>query len=521
MTFCFVGLVAVVMRPGAGPFWLLRNDLRSLARIGRVLAPPFRRSTFLRLALAASLGTAGLLDNLVEVRGAPAFLRYPARFVLEAGALGLLWWHCLLWAAKGRLDVRESAAREAWQNSFQLAAYSADDLKERTNALWGSTSQEVLTGFVERLTGLAIHRTRVVEDIHIEDDHIMRLVRCQYRVLPEDAQGVLLVPYAAPDKGAIFEGLVVRDQAGQDLNTLSYGDTVALLIRCFVLLRDDLLPALPEVGRLELATFSSLAEAGLISGEKAEAWLGQLAEVERLTFDPALRRQLEQFRTFSELCFYRRPLVAQLTHTSPPVPLPTDVVELLFQYSEQKVASDRDVPIVAGWPRFKRWVRRVASASPNELLIDVSRTRSAASFEARVRPPRGYYVYDSALWDRKSKRLAPENLQHGQRYTQFASWDTYRGRPSANLHTNGLATSEMERPVFVVKVNEVPPGSMGRAFVAAFSTMVTVWICGVLFPTRQRARQASTSSPSSSRCRACWVPISPRPAAARIGRFRA
>lgn len=438
-------------------------------------------SSPVRLLVVCALVLALLPDRLLFFEGIPNGVGVPVRVGMGVLVLVLLAWHRRDWVQRSSYVFPQPTRPNdpLWGESFLPRGNEIGSLGRATGSDWPNLSPDVLRVLGHRLAEPAKARVQVIEQVVINDRYLMREVRTRFCAEAADRTDDILLPYARPRKGRVLEDLHVFDGENREVDTLEYGRTCSLLLLVVGQAFDDITPGsvTPEAREAAMRVVADLITAHLarkIINKK-------IAELVATAKCPELGGTRAQFlfRELLDIAASRRPLVAML-------PCGENVgrrpVTVMFRYVGP-LSQPLKLPITDKWERSKQKVRQGFGVGPNRVYLDASRARSCRSYQMRVHAPNQYYVSDAVLLDKRKKEVvAVPNLEHGKPYRSFVSWDTGQAQPTSNLHTNSLRDSKVVRPVFAVRIREIPPGSLALAFAAAVVVTFTVWVCGALFP---------------------------------------
>jgi hypothetical protein len=464
------------------------------SRLWRALAG----STTRRLVTAALLVLATLMSKLVWIPGVWWPVRYGFRFVLGLLASALLVEHVLNWSSK-KYQLLPVGSRTDWPGDFRMEFAGPRYLTQLATKYWAAITFESILTFTSRVTRPWDSRLRIIEDIRLGPRFVQRTVNVQYRTYDSDFQERTLLPYARPLKGDVLANLTVTDNRGYQLRTLSYEETTSFLFICLQF------------------TFTALSGYAGLSNAQARQALRHFALVvtknqlrehhlrkirTQLAGYLSIDRDAEEWQTFTELlyvCAMRRPLIAQMRLAPSMRPSATDVHELTYSYDQPVSIEERETRYADAYEQRKQRMRQAALLHPTLLSLDVGSSRACRSYQARVRPPIGTYICETGMVDATRGRAIP-NLTHGAYYDSFVSWRPRPEEGSSDLHATNLHRSSALKPRLIIRLAEVPPGSLGRAVVISFAVLFTIWITGVLFSgvVLQAAIKPPTATSASS-----------------------
>jgi len=320
-----------------------------------------------------------------------------------------------------------------------------------------------LLAFAERIATPWLARTRVIEDINIEDSHLVRHARVEYRIDNHRAGGgSLFMPLVRPQRGHLVDNFAASSATGERLVTLSRGETLALVAQTIRLLFELSPVGLTDDDDSVLLEIQSLSAVAFGSPNEPISW--------PTSTDP----YSEMLRQFVESLTDSYAVVAIIPEdqlVSAVKPLWVFGAEYTYTIPLAHVVA----PTKGRFDRFRSWLRDLAFLPPYIMEVDVTKSLRCGSYHLTVNSPRGYVVQASALRN--------GDVQVQRRTGQpMAGWH-FRVPPAivqpfTHLYTRGFRGSGLPNPRFRVEFTERLPGSVGRALMTAVLTFFVVWLGG-------------------------------------------
>ena len=125
------------------------------------------------------------------------------------------------------------------------------------------------------------------------------------------------------------------------------------------------------------------------------------------------------------------------------------------------------------WLRAKGHLRVATGSDAANLELAVSKPKSCTSYHLNIQMPPGTYVADQVLTDADGEpvpKIDQGGYNRGDPYFRLAG----RGRTRAHFYSRALRQSH-DASLLRLKVQEKPPGSLGRALLCAAVTLILVW----------------------------------------------
>jgi hypothetical protein len=380
-------------------------------------------------------------------------------------------------------DLPSNVLPESNQNAeeppYGSVPFDRDALLAAMTRDWSQLTPQAAMAFANRLVHPEDARTIVNESVLLDRDHSAHHVTVRFRLEAADVEDVVLLPYARPRKGDVLELLEVSTPQGTSVERLTYNQTGSLLSLILIRLFHQF------EHRVSATDADWVYETidDIVSNYQSEETITTASARFKGMFGGVPEEQTSMFFDLLRVAGLRRPLVAQLppVNANSATETSTSTVEVSFNYVDRATSAHVDAPGTDRWEDRKQRYRKRIGAAPNKIAIKLDRALSSSSFQLFVHPSEGSYISDAVVIDGDSS-LVPPNMEHGERHPVFVSWSTTKAKPCSTLHTFRFAGTGLTRPKFVVRIRETPPGLLSHATIGAAVVLLTVWICGTLFP---------------------------------------
>jgi hypothetical protein len=339
-----------------------------------------------------------------------------------------------------------------------------------------------LLTFMDLITTLAQHRSRVVETIDLDGRSINKQVSIEF-VLPEsaidDSVNSLYLPILQPVVGDLVDNFRLTDSSNNSVTNLSYLETV-------------------ELAAIGLRTLLIIAT-GKPFNEWTDTRAGELILLELI----ARRRPTDPNSVKSSI---EKGL--SLLEGSPN----TEIVDIIRSYL---VSLSAGYPIVASVPRnllisnrvllkygqtvipassSKGWegkLRLGIGVRPSQITVPLDLAQTAGSYHLRINGPSEKYVAEQILrcancrvrLDDPFPPRTPkcEHAPGESEQTHFHLRERF-GQNFTHLYMRGFTDPghRSSRYEMLVRFNETPPGSRASAAITALAALIFIWLIGHL-----------------------------------------
>jgi hypothetical protein len=138
------------------------------------------------------------------------------------------------------------------------------------------------------------------------------------------------------------------------------------------------------------------------------------------------------------------------------------------------------------WRRRKDQMRQWLLFPPRLILLPIERARSSSAYRLHVTSPPGLYIDEAAVYNdgenSETQGWLP-NLPRESMHRSYLGWQEPSGTGRISLGAVSFSNTTYRRPLFCLRLMEIPPGSLGGATVVAIAVIITTWLCGALTPT--------------------------------------
>lgn len=427
----------------------------------------------LRLAAASALSAYALAWNLFPAP--PVALTPPAvqaiRGAMLVGACLLLILHARDWGRfSGSAAVLNSARASDDQAFLPLsttearARFVTDGLRVSKELQLGT---EAIVSFGEQLINWITTR-RVRERVTLDSHTAKHNVSVDLsEVSPANGLAKPVYLLAKRSKAAKFREMSIDNPDG--FQTLSFRDTQALLfLTASAFTRTCIRRALTENDQEVIAELITSTTPNVASVNAAFAKLtGRNLEASEASL------QDQQLWDVLNSCQRSRPffVVAQKPQSEPPT--------LGYSFAERAYA-----PYGAGssvWRKFKGWISSQLLSPSDDIEFSLDRSLETESLIFDVHAPGGAYFHAVEVWDMGTRRPIPSMNPDGH-YRSFVGSSLSSQATHARVNVSGLSETGVTFPVMVCRLAEIPPGPRGYAALIACASLITIWICGSLYP---------------------------------------
>lgn len=150
---------------------------------------------------------------------------------------------------------------------------------------------------------------------------------------------------------------------------------------------------------------------------------------------------------------------------------------LRHNYTSSIKESDL-IPDLDWWRRLKDRSRQSLGLPSKFTSFDLGRSLTADSYQLEVGVPPGLYI-DEAYVFSNGNRL--QKLRRGTFRRSHISWTSLNGRSDLRLSTWRLGdVNPAAQPRLLLRLNEIPPGSVITSTLIASATLLSVWLIGVI-----------------------------------------
>lgn len=378
--------------------------------------------------------------------------------------------------------------------------------------------------FAERLISPDKVRSRTVESVQVRGDTVRRTCAVHYKQLQTEQRArsgrgkpsTIYLPLVRFKRGHLVDSLSITDRSGKQVTSMSNRNYMVLIGVCVVqLMRASLTVGSRRDARrvhamlLGQCLLNRPLTAGETTNDRTEEHLARLAELREVEVRDRVTAEL--------LCA----LVA-LAQTTYAIVVAWDAAEAqpYFELSYAERLSEKSMaqppPSWAlgddGWRKALRLIRgmyrqikaearALLGIGPVDLHVDASRAKKSSSYHLELLAPEGHYVASARFYDAKSRKRVGGN-PNPRLYRLDKPY--YRcpppnGAATAHLYTRGFSErADVARPSLHVRFAEVPPGSVGRAWLVSASLLIIIWVIGVSpFYTDPKASSSPTANLSS------------------------
>lgn len=448
--------------------------------------PDRRQLAFLLLAMG--LTTAFGMDGLVWNR-VPVWASAPARIGMAVLISVIVTWHFAAWPRRHHSQIPSDESRTpAHDRDFRPLDIQAQSqiihrvaMSDRLRIDWNKNMfalEETLRPESSRLK--TVERVAIAGRI---THHSLMILAESTALIRFPSYSILIL--SRPRKDALLHDVTIRGRDGDILPGLSFIDNAALIYQLFV-------RALPELtssamNRRQWRTRMLilrliLNNANEDSREKNRMTLESylVAELRRITVPSRSRvRNIERLTRFAA---DRRLLCAMLPPRSDDE---SEIAQAELSYTE--AVQLRVSPGLAydWWRERKSRMRSRLKFPPRVIDINADRSRSSQTYQLHVTAPRGLYISDARAWatlvtNSIRQPLWLNSLHRHTLYRAFIEWKQPTDAPTTSLSTRNFIQSHYKQPYFRVQINEIPPGTLGSAFILSLAVTLSVWLAGIL-----------------------------------------
>ncbi|NLH69358.1 MAG: hypothetical protein GX454_04135 [Brooklawnia sp.] len=152
-----------------------------------------------------------------------------------------------------------------------------------------------------------------------------------------------------------------------------------------------------------------------------------------------------------------------------------------FSFSERAYVDDAVGNSV--WRRLKSHVAsRLDFSRRADLEFALDRALESDSFSFDVKAPEGLYFHTAELWDVGPSPRAIRSMNSDGHARAFATLSLSSQATHVKASLAMLSETDIRAPLLTCRLEEIPPGSRGKAALIAVSSFFATWICASLYP---------------------------------------
>lgn len=374
----------------------------------------------------------------------------------------------------------------------------------------GMLSRDAAMDFVEQLISPQLARARTTETIDITSNSVVRKCYLNFRPRERRVRGprwgrgaaapdLQYLPVVRFKRGHLIDGLTIKDRSGKRLTAMTNREYLVLLGVCIIHLIQASFDVRTGKDARQISAFflgQCLPHRPLKDQETPK----ERSDWHRQRINTVLKRQVKDEVTARLLCN----LVA-LAQTTYAVVIASDTADMQsyfeLSYADgllERVSLPAAKPTDPGssararlksaavrardfYRTLKREARALLGIRPIDLYVDVSRATKSDSYHLELEAPGGNYVQTVRFYDERTGRrvrLGGNASVYHVGKPHFRCPKPYGGA-TAHLYTRGFsAKNDLGVPMLHIRFAEVPPGSIGRAWVVAVSLLLIIWVIG-------------------------------------------